>query len=56
MNDDIDWLNASSDFGLARLCQEMAALARPVERAIALTTTRARRLPRRRRTVRVAMG
>lgn len=56
MSDDIDWLNASSDFGLIRLCQEMDALARPVERAIALTGKRTRRPVRRRRVARVAFG
>lgn len=36
MQDDIDWLNASSDFGLVQLCREMAALARPVEAIMSL--------------------
>lgn len=29
--DDIDWNDASSDFGLVQLCREMTALARPLE-------------------------
>lgn len=28
--DDIDWIDASSDFGLTQLCREMEALAAPV--------------------------
>ncbi len=41
-NDDIDWANASSDFGLVQLCREMATLASPV-------TALAHLAPRRRR-------
>ncbi|HVY85809.1 MAG TPA: hypothetical protein VG943_11790 [Caulobacterales bacterium] len=29
--DDIDWLNASSDYGLISLCDELAALSQPVD-------------------------
>lgn len=29
--DDIDWLDASSDDGLISLCNELAALARPLD-------------------------
>ena len=44
MQDDIDWLNASSDFGLVRLCREMAGIAKPVEAIISLAPRyRARR-------------
>lgn len=46
MQDDIDWINASSDFGLARLCQEMAVLARPAEMIMKRPSPRVRRLRR----------
>jgi hypothetical protein len=45
MQDGIDWLNASTDFGLITLCREMDALARPIERVIA-TPKRPRRRSR----------
>ncbi len=48
MQDDIDWLNASSDSGLVQLCREMAALAYPVEKLISLTSSRSRSSTRRR--------
>jgi hypothetical protein len=47
MNDDIDWSDASADFGLILLCREMAALARPAER-IAGFARRPRRKAQRR--------
>lgn len=40
IEDDIDWTDASSDFGLAQLCLEMEALAAP---AAALVGAAARR-------------
>jgi hypothetical protein len=43
MHDDIDWLNASSDFGLVQLCREMEAIAHPVERLVSLTSSRSRK-------------
>lgn len=43
MQDDIDWMNASSDFGLVQLCREMAAIAHPVEKLVSLTSARARK-------------
>jgi hypothetical protein len=46
MQDDIDWINASSDFGLAQLCREMSDLARPFE---ALARKPAQRVRRTRR-------
>ena len=46
MNDDIDWTNASSDLGLAQLCREMAALARPVEMIMKRPSSRVRRARR----------
>jgi hypothetical protein len=51
MQDDIDWLNASSDFGLVELCREMAAIARPVELVLSMAPSRA---GSRRRVVRAA--
>jgi hypothetical protein len=29
-DEDIDWVNAASDFGLVALCREMEALTRPL--------------------------
>jgi hypothetical protein len=46
MQDDIDWINASSDFGLAKLCQEMSDLARPLERFRKKPAQRVRRTSR----------
>lgn len=43
MHDDIDWLNASSDLGLVRLCREMTALAVPVEALAGIVFGPARR-------------
>jgi hypothetical protein len=48
MQDDIDWMSASSDLGLVQLCREMALLARPFE------TFSKRPIPRIRRQRRVA--
>lgn len=51
MYDDIDWMNASSDCGLAALCREMDALAAPFSSAAALLSRpRARRFIRVRKT------
>lgn len=52
MQDDIDWMNASSDFGLIELCREMETLARPVEALASLVSRRTR--VRRRRQHRVS--
>ena len=41
-DDDIDWREASADFGLVSLCRELAALARPFE-SMRAPRTRARR-------------
>lgn len=46
MQDDIDWMNASSDFGLASLCREMCDLAQPLERFRKKPAQRARRTSR----------
>lgn len=46
MQDDIDWMSASSDLGLVQLCREMAALAAPVEALSKRPSQRVRR-PRR---------
>lgn len=46
MRDDIDWTNASSDLGLAQLCREMAALARPIEMIMKRPGARVRRARR----------
>lgn len=45
MFDDIDWTEASSDFGLVSLCRELEALAAPVQ---ALTQMRSNRTKERR--------
>lgn len=42
MQDDIDWTNASSDFGLVKLCREMAALAPAPWRGLRASLPRAR--------------
>ena len=42
-DDDIDWREASADFGLVSLCRELAALARPFE-AVRAPRTRVKRL------------
>jgi hypothetical protein len=46
MQDDIDWMNASSDFGLAQLCREMSDLARPLDRFMKRPGPRVRRTRR----------
>ncbi|HEX8901688.1 hypothetical protein [Vitreimonas sp.] len=46
MQDDIDWMSASSDLGLVQLCREMAALARPVEAILKRPAQRVRRTRR----------
>lgn len=46
MQDDIDWTNASADFGLIQLCREMEALARPVEALLPRRRQRVRRKSR----------
>lgn len=46
MQDDIDWMSASSDLGLVRLCREMDAIARPFE-ALRFTRVSRRKSPRR---------
>lgn len=38
--DDIDWINASSDFGLVELCREIAALAQPLDSMASLARVR----------------
>lgn len=48
-DDDINWLDASSDFGLISLCNELAALARPLD-AIARRASVPHQTPTRRRT------
>ena len=42
MYDDIDWMNASTDYGLISLCREMEALAAPL-RAMAMPRRAAQR-------------
>ncbi|WP_395648212.1 hypothetical protein [Terricaulis sp.] len=56
MQDDIDWTNASSDFGLIQLCREMAALARPVEALMPRPRQRVRRKMRGATPVRVRLA
>lgn len=46
MQDDIDWMNASSDLGLAQLCREMALLAQPIEAVLKRPAQKARRTRR----------
>lgn len=46
MQDDIDWMNASSDLGLAQLCREMASLAQPIETFLKRPAQKVRRTRR----------
>ena len=56
MQDDIDWTNASADFGLIQLCREMDALARPVEALLPRRRQRIRRKTRIAAPVRVRLA
>jgi hypothetical protein len=52
MNEDIDWMNASSDLGLVQLCREMAAMAGLVEAKVPSLGTPSKRRRRRGATAR----